>query len=144
MPISQGVELDLSLPDESLLTGYMNLPDPGLPGDRDTWRDLFDTFLVKCKHHHDLLLLGQAEQLFDRFLLEPDTLKADEMALVLSILGLGRQAETQLRQGSDKGDIEQAVAFYKLGLSALASCEQASQTGMRESLFAPFHCLDTG
>lgn len=111
----------------------MSLADPELPGDRNTWTDLFTTFLVKCRHHHDLLLPGQVERIFERFLREPETLVADEMALVLSILGLGRQAEIQLRQGSDESDLEQAVAFYKLSLSALASCEQATQTGLRES-----------
>jgi hypothetical protein len=125
------MDLDLRLPDETPLTKYMDLPDPALPGDQTLWRDLFATFVVKCKHHHGILLPQQGEQVFEQFIRDPGTLKPEAMALVLSILALGRQAESQLRQ-EEIINIEEEVAFYKLGLSALESCEQASQTGIRK------------
>jgi hypothetical protein len=138
-----GVTLDLRLPDHSLLTPYTSLSEPDLPGNPESWQNLFATFLVKCQHHRDLLLPNQAEQLFERFLREPGTLKADEMALVLSILALGRQSESQLRS-NDTNDIEEEVAFYKLALSALERCEQASQTGIRELKTPPRLLLPPG
>lgn len=110
----------------------MDLPEPDLPGDFESWQNLFTTFLVKCKHHHDLLQPNQAEQLFERFLREPGTLRADDMALVLSILALGQEVESQLRP-DDPNSIEEGVAFYRLAMTALESCDQASQTGIRGS-----------
>lgn len=130
--MSKGIELELVLPDDSLLTRYMSLPEPDLPGDHESWRDAFATFLVKYKHHYDLLLPQQAESLFERFIEQPLALKPDEMALVLSILALGRHAESHLGR-DETTDIEEEVAFYRLSLSAIESCEQASQTGIRES-----------
>lgn len=127
-----GLELDLSLPDDSILTRYLTYPEPDLPGDRESWQNLFSTFLVKYEHHYDLLLPGQAEHLFDQFLREPISLGPDEMALVLSILALGKLAESHLGR-DENSNIQDDVAFFRLGLSAIESCEQASQTGIRKS-----------
>lgn len=110
----------------------MTYPEPELPGNRESWREAFSTFLVKYKHHHDLLLPSQAERMFEHFLQHPITLKPDEMALVLSILALGKLADSHLGRDEDT-DIAEEVAFFRLGWSAIESCEQASQTGISES-----------
>jgi hypothetical protein len=87
--------------------------------------------MVRCKHHATLLLPGQAEDLVDRFIDSPESLQPDEMALVLSMLALGRQAETYL-QDAEEEDLMDEVTFYRLALGALDECEQASQTALRE------------
>lgn len=67
----------------------------------------------------------------DRFLDCPESLLPDEMALVLSMLALGRQAETYLQHAGEE-DLMAEVTFYRLALDALEHCEQASQTALRE------------
>lgn len=123
------MHLNLTLSVETDLSVALRLPEPVLPGDQKLWCDLFDTFLVKCRHHHSVLLPDQSQSLFDLFIRDPGTLQPDQMALVLSMLALGQHSETQLR-GPENLDHGKEVAFFRLALGALEQSEQASQTSV--------------
>jgi hypothetical protein len=127
-----GHTLDLSLPEDTVLTRLLSLPESVLPGNHQTWDNVFATFIARCKHHTSLLLPGQAEEFTERFARRPESLQPDEMALVLAMLALGRQAETYL-QGAEGEELFDEVTFYRLALGALDQCEQASLTALRES-----------
>jgi hypothetical protein len=130
-----GYTLDLQLPDETLLTRLLRLPESVLPGNHHSWVNVFATFMARCKHHTSLLLPDQAEELIERFTQCPEKLQPDEMALVLAMLALGRQAETYL-QGAEGEELFDEVTFYRLALGALDRCEQASPTALRKCYLA--------
>lgn len=130
----------LSLPGPSQLSTYTA---PPLPTDPTALGELEDRLLASYRNvqHFEFLAPGRVTDLYARYRQLPDSLMADQKALISAVLCIGRMGELTFEQSTDGekrmrptpvGESREDITYFRLALDYLEEFGAASCTALCE------------